>query len=57
MFTRCARRATRRCSVQTETPSRAMSLIRKPPFSDKAGNPPWDATNTPGVVNMKLIVE
>lgn len=33
-----------------------MSFIRNPPSNDKAGNPPWDASKTPGVVNMKLIV-
>ncbi len=43
-------------SVQTEMPSKAMSFIRNPPASDSAGNPPWAASNTPGVVNMKLIV-
>ena len=33
-----------------------MSFIRKPPVSDSAGNPPCEASNTPGVVDMKLIV-
>ena len=34
-----------------------MSFIRNPPSATAPGNPPSDATNTPGVVNMKLIVD
>jgi hypothetical protein len=42
--------------IQIERPRLAMSFIRNSPFDDNTGNPPADASPTPGVVHMKLTV-
>src|ERR1700742_851968 len=42
--------------VQIERPRLEMSFIRNSPVDDNTGNPPADASPTPGVVHMKLTV-